>query len=166
MMVLHHLPKVVGNEVDFSPVAQTISSAAAALKENGVFVLGFQTPIQTASYWFSQIVPKNCQKVCSRCPTIEFIKECFAKEKLEVKAIFNIMLPLTGETYYDAESLLTDEMAWAQDSIMSAADSSEIEKAKEMLQRLQEQGKLEQYVQENDRIPIHGSGTIIAAVRA
>ena len=117
MMVLHHLPKVTNDDIDFSPVGKTITNGAGALKKNGVFVLGFQTPIQTASYWFSQIVPNNCKKVCARSPTIEYIKECFKNEGLKVKAIFNIMLPLTGDIYYDAKALLTSENAWAQDRV-------------------------------------------------
>ena len=87
MMVLHHLPKVNGDVIDFSPVGKTITNAAGALKKNGVFVLGWKTPIQTASYWFSQIVPKNCKKVCDRSPSLEYIQQCFKKEGLKVMVL-------------------------------------------------------------------------------
>ena len=50
MMVLHHLPKSTHAGIDFSPLADTIANGAKAMKDKGVFVLGFSTPTQFKSY--------------------------------------------------------------------------------------------------------------------
>jgi len=165
MMVLHHLPKSTPAGIDLSPVADTIANGAKATKDKGVFVLGFQTPKQIQSHWFSTIVPENCAKVSAKCPELSFIRECFVANGMEVRAIYNILMPLTGATYYDGNALVETESAWAQDSVMSGATPSELAKAKAFVTSLKADGKLDQYVRDNDKAAVYGYGTIIAATR-
>lgn len=75
------------------------------------------------------------------------------------------MMPVSGKTYYDAAALLTDENAWAQDSVMSGATASERESAMNLVKSLHAQNKLDQFVLDNDKIPIYGAGTILAGIK-
>lgn len=149
--VLHHLTSEV--DPDHSKVYDAIIEAYRVLKPNGVLLVNSSTPRhQSDGYWYQGLYPestrKSCQRLIDEKTLMGFLQRAgFTNEGLIVKPL---ELMVNEDVYLQADGPL--HKSWQSlDSTVSSASDEERHRAIETTTRLLAEGKMNEYMMENDK---------------
>ena len=166
--VLHHLDQhdFTRDRMDYPNIEASLEEAYRVLKPNGVVLINMSTPHQlTYGKWYYHLFPNGCRRDALRNPEPSFLLKTMNHIGFSMPRILVEPMDLlaTPDRYFYAEGPL-DEGWRSSDSSVASALPEEIESMARAVHALKAEGKLRDYMLENDRMRAHvGQYSILVA---
>ena len=163
--VLHHLPDEPSR--GFPAHGRVFEEFARVLKPGGVLVVNTCSQEQLRhGYWHYYLIPTAADALRNRYAPLEDLAEILADRGFTPGGNFAPLdATVQGEAYFDPRGPLSED--WRDgDSVWSLVGEDELDQVISKLRKLDETGRLENYVARHDaRRPDIGQITVLTALR-
>jgi ubiquinone/menaquinone biosynthesis C-methylase UbiE len=149
--VLHHLQDKQSTR-DYSNCNHAISEMHRVLRDEGIIIINYSTDKQLDAFWWHSLIPQASMTMKERniplCDLKTWLGMDNNKHVFEHPIIHELLM---GEDYFDPEGPLKE--SWRNsDSRWSLSTTTELDRAMKQVKSLSSQGKMEQFIHENDRL--------------
>lgn len=147
--MLHHLPGEPGDPL--AGYRRAFAEFARVLRPGGVLTVNSCAPHQLdGGYWYYALIPEAARRIRERFPPLRQLRELLEARGLEWRGSFAPLdLVLMGEAYFDPRGPF-DPVWRAGDSTFALVTPEELARALATLRRLEEEGRLERFLAEQD----------------
>ena len=159
--VLHHLETHPDGK-KFPGVEEALREAKRVLRPKGVMILVVTLPAQIReAIWFCQLNSSLCERYSKRFPTLEQYMTMFEKCGFRCKTKLSVLGNDMYENYYDPQGPL--KTTWRNiESMFGLATDKEIRDIEDSVRKMNENGKMLQFIKEHDRSSELGVFTLLA----
>ena len=148
--VLHHLP---GSDVAGYPAyRRVLKEFSRLLRSGGRLIINTCSQRQLRDgFWPCALVPEAVEKICKRHVPLDELERLLEKYEFSSTARYvPVDAVIQGEAYFDARGPL--DKHWRDgDSLWAMASDSELQAALSKLRKLDQQGKLQQFMEQQDQ---------------
>ena len=157
--MLHHIDDT-GNGVDFPIVEEVFLEAKRTLRYKGIMLLLTWLPTARNYVWYDLLHEGLLDRHVKLFPSIEQYLSMFTKCGFKIRTKLNILGADLLKDYHDAEGPLRE--SWRKgDSVFGYASQEEIREIEDCVQKMKENGTLEEFVRTHDKALDVGFITLI-----